>query len=43
MVCLPTLFVLLPALSGRAFAAIGPTAVLQIGNDIVAPDGYGRT
>ena len=43
MVCLRTLFVLLPVLSGRVYAAIGPTAVLQIGNNIVAPDGFSRT
>ena len=43
MVCLRTLFVLLPVLSGKVFAAIGPTAVLQIVNDVVAPDGFNRT
>ena len=43
MVCLRTLFVLLPVLSGRVSAAIGPTAVLKIGNADVAPDGYRRT
>ena len=43
MVCLRTLFVLLPVLSGRVYAAIGPTALLQIGNNIVAPDGFSRT
>jgi iron transport multicopper oxidase len=30
-------------MSGRVLAAIGPTAVLQIGNAIVSPDGYTRT
>ena len=43
MMWLRSLFVLLSVISGRVSAAIGPTAVLQIGNADVAPDGYGRT
>jgi iron transport multicopper oxidase len=43
MVCLRSLFVLLPVMSGRVFAAIGPTAVLEIQNAVIAPSGFDRT
>ena len=43
MVWLPSLFVLLSVIPGRVTAAIGPDAVLQITNAVVAPDGYSRT
>jgi hypothetical protein len=43
MVRLHSLFVLLSVMSGRVFAAIGPDAVLQIGNADVSPDGFNRT
>ena len=43
MVCLRSLFVIFSVISGSVFAAIGPTAVLQIGNGVVAPDGFSRS
>ncbi|KAN0136666.1 Cupredoxin [Lactarius tabidus] len=43
MVWLRSLIVLLPVMSGRVSAAIGPTAVLEIQNADVAPDGFTRT
>lgn len=43
MMRLYSLSVILVVLSGKASAAIGPTATLPIVNRIVAPDGFRRS
>ena len=43
MLRLYSLAVMLAALSGQVSAAIGPTAILPISNQIISPDGFRRS